>query len=397
MNTYLTDKINTNKKFFTILLVFSFVFFGVSLGYVLKKSSSQAIVSNVAGVFEKNNKKQKYDKYLSQKYVSRGVMLYAQDLIKKESATLPQITRFYAYISTTFFDIYNTNGDISTTLYAVKNVINTIYPKYRDTTDGVITVLSKKPLPIEIYGKENDKLGEITQWINNDGSGVQMSGDTKDKLGWENIPIQSLESSMAGSWKHWVLDDSVTNLNFGDKPAELTNLYSEEIKDIKAVTKNLTAAQKNTSLFWLNNKDKEGIAGIWQNYLYDETDKSKVSELQFAKMQKNLAISLADTTIEVWKVKYANWSPRLQHTNPEVVSLVELPLNPRFVSEYAAIGVVASEILSFYLPNQKEIFMQSSRDSRDSGKWAGILLDSDNQSGYKLGKNIAIEIIKKLT
>jgi hypothetical protein len=396
MYTYFIHKINSNKSFLTILLVFSFVFFATSAVYVIKKSG-QVGTGNVAGILEISNLELKLSKYTSQKYISRGVLLYAQDITKQESLSLPEIARFYAYVSTTFFDIYNISNDLPSTLFAVKKVINTLYPKYEETTEKVMQTLNKNTTLGLIYDKEEAKLDTIIQWINTDGANTEFSTNLSGKTGWENTPINSLESPMAGTWKLWILDEKKINLELIEKPAETNNLFNEEIKNIKNTTKNMTVSQKNTSLYWLNNRGKEGIPGIWQNRLYDEVDKSRVSELLFAKIQKNLALSIADASIEIWKVKYKNWTPRLQFTNPEVVSIVPTPVNPRFVSEYAGIGAVASEILSFYLPNQKEIFIKDSYDARDSGKWGGISLDSDNLAGYNLGKNIATEIIKKLT
>jgi hypothetical protein len=395
MYAYFIDKINSNKNFLTIFLIFSIIFFTASMGYVIKKSN-QITGEKVLGVIDKPNQ-QKYYKYNSQKFVSRGIMIYAQDIIRQETATLPQIARFYAYVSTTFFHIYEINNDLPAAIYGVTKVINTLYPKYINTTDEAMLFISKNKIVTEMNLAENTKLDSILHWIKNDGFEVKLTDDKINKPGWENISTGALESPMAGSWKHWILPDNDTNLQFTDRPAEEINQYEEEIKELKRTIKNLTPSQRNTALFWLNNKGKEGVVGIWQNRLYDEVDKSKVDELQFSKMQKNLAISLADVTIEIWKIKYTNWSTRLQYTNPEVISLIPQPLSPRFVGEYAAIGSAASDILGFYLPDQKDIFIKDSNDARDSGKWGGILLESDNQSGYTLGKNIANQIIKKLT
>ncbi|MBC7471745.1 MAG: hypothetical protein H7196_00560 [candidate division SR1 bacterium] len=319
-------------------------------------------------------------------------MLYAQSIIKQETATLPEISRFYAYVSITFFDTYEINENMEASLVAVRKVINTLYPKYQQITDNVIQVFSKTLLPLQINGKEGDTLDGILKWLNSDRPLSIPSEATVNKVGWENIPMNKLDSPTAGTWKHWILKDNI-NLDFMDQPAEKNGRYDEELKNLKNSIKILTQLQKNTSLFWLDNK---AVVGIWQDRLYDEVDNSKMSEIQFAKMQKNLALALADTVIEIWKVKYIYWSPPLRYTNSELANNSFMSTSPRFVSEFAAVGAVASEFLASNLPDQKEVFIQDSKDARDSGKWGGVFLDSDNQSGYVLGQKIANEILPKL-
>lgn len=394
MYTYFTSRINNNRSFVSILLIFSVIFFSVSMGYVIKKSYQSAKIQ-VAGVTENSNNKQQFYKYSSQRYVSRGIMLYAQSIIKQETATLPEISRFYAYVSAIFFDTYEINENMEASLVAVRKVINTIYPKYQQTTDNVIQAFSKTLLPLEINGKEKDILDSILKWLDTDMLVSTSSEAIISKAGWEKIPTNKLESPTAGTWKHWILKDNI-DLGFTDQPSEKNGQYDDEVRSLKNSIKTLTTSKKNTSLFWLDSRGKESIVGIWQDRLYDEIDKSKINEVQFAKMQKNLALALADTVIEVWKVKYTYWSLPIQHTNPELTNNIFTYFSPRFVSEFAAVGSVASEILASYLPEQKEVFMQDSRDARDSGKWGGVFLDSDNQSGYTLGKKIANEILPSL-
>jgi hypothetical protein len=388
MLAFIINKIQNNKRFTALVLIGTLLFFGTSVGYLIKKNIKRPI-SAVAGAFERADVGNKFVKYTSQRYISRGVMVYAEDIVRKESPTLPQSSRFYAYVSSVFYHIYSINRDSTSALYGVKELINKIYPLHQENTNLTMEALSKKILPNDLAGKEGEVLKNVFNWMDNDGYSLPFTEDLKTKPGWEQADPTTLQSPAAGSWKRWLIDE---NIDFGVlKPYEMSdNLYNAELDQLNLKQKSVSYSQRNTGLFWVDGIGKEGPAGIWQNKLYDEVDLGRVSEEEYAKLQKNLASGLADTTLEVWKVKYLYFLPRL------TTGFFQAPMTPSYVSEYAAIGSAGGDILTAMIPNKKEVFARDARDARESGFWTGIRFNRDNQDGFELGKKVAAEVIKKI-
>jgi hypothetical protein len=391
MFAYFNQKLLRNKRLLVVLLVFSMVFFASSVGLALKNSGKSTIKQVEGIVEEKPFSYDQFASYTSQRYVSRAIMSYAQDIVAQESPTPPQTARLYAYISSTFYDVYMVKKDTNSALYATKAVLDTLYPKHIDQTQNVVQALTHNHMPPNLEGEEKQTLARVLEWISTDGSSLLYTGKTDSKAGWEEVSADLLGSPMAGGWKRWIVDEK----SDFQVPAPEPNTYSE-VTLSKKITKELSISQRNIAVFWTNSKEKGGLAGIWQNRLYDEVESSKTTEEEYAKVQKNLAMGIADATLEAWKVKYQYWTPRLDNPNEEIKQITKAPFYPSYVSEAATIGATASTILGSYLSHKQDIFEQDARDARDSGLWAGVQLDRDNQAGYELGKKIGNEVINRL-
>ena len=389
MIKYFAHRILNSKKHLSIFLIAALVFFGSSLVLSFKSGQSES-VKKVAGVSERVATNNGLDQYTSQKYISRGWMLYAQDIARKESLTAPQASRLYAYVSSVFYDIYTINKHTPSAVYAVKEVINAIEPKYFDMTNSVAAALARNNLPESLTGGESKELEKTLSWINKDGSSAQFTGTLEGKSGWEGISVDTLVSPNAGGWRRWALDQ---NIDF-QTPVPTTDIAIETKKVLQA-EKNLTPGQRSIVLFWQGNKSGIGISGIWQNRLYDEINSVKIKEEGYAKIQKILAVSLADATLETWKVKYTHWSAPTSSLVPSFKPLVVSNKLPGYVSEAAVLGSTANVILSHYIANKDDVFGKDAKDSRDSGLWSGTQFDRDNQAGYDLGIKIGNEILKK--
>lgn len=113
-------------------------------------------------------------------------------------------------------------------------------------------------------------------------------------------------------------------------------------------------------------------------------------------MQKILAQGLADAFMECWKIKFTYWSARPETVIKNFNTFVPTPSSPSYPSEYTTISKTATEILSYFFPEQKHNFVNDAVAFRYIPLWSGTNFEIDNQEGFKLGEQIGKEVIKHI-
>jgi hypothetical protein len=117
--------------------------------------------------------------------------------------------------------------------------------------------------------------------------------------------------------------------------------------------------------------------------------------LLYGNLQKLLAQTIADATMNAWKIKYTYWTDSITKQIETASTTNSFALTPSFPGEDAFVSGAAKEILNSFFPNQKTEIINFSQIIRDASLFTGYHLDYDNESGYKLGEILGKEVLQK--
>jgi hypothetical protein len=137
-------------------------------------------------------------------------------------------------------------------------------------------------------------------------------------------------------------------------PREDQEAFQKALKNSEWLTSVRTPEQGAYVNFWSGMHMSSGIAGIWQDRLYEVVKNYNLTDKEYAYAQMVLAESLADTMTEVWQTKFTYLTKRPSvYSNKIILSMVD-PNYPTYVSEYSATAYVAKEVLSKMFPKGSE-------------------------------------------
>jgi membrane-associated phospholipid phosphatase len=107
----------------------------------------------------------------------------------------------------------------------------------------------------------------------------------------------------------------------------------------------------------------------------------------------NLAIY--DATILAWKekVKYKRKRPHL--VDPALKPAINAPLTFSYPCEHAVTAAAAAHVLAYFFPAKADSILQLARAASQSRIDAGVQFPSDVEAGWKLGEQVARQIIEK--
>jgi hypothetical protein len=193
----------------------------------------------------------------------------------------------------------------------------------------------------------------------------------------------------------WILEKDFTN-DIPKPPREDQETFQKALKNSEWLTSIRTPEQGGYINFWSGMHMSSGIAGIWQDRLYEVVKNYNLTDREYAYAQMVLAQSLADTMTEVWQTKFTYLTKRPStYSNKIVLSMVD-PNYPTYVSEYSATAYVAKEVLSKMFPKGNEVWSKDFENASQIGIWAGCAFSFDEEGSLELGKLIFKNIQEKL-
>ena len=107
----------------------------------------------------------------------------------------------------------------------------------------------------------------------------------------------------------------------------------------------------------------------------------------------NLAIY--DATILTWKVKVKYKRKHPADLDPSIKPVIKAPLTYSFPCEYSVTAAAAAYMLVYFFPEKTDSIMQMAHAASQSRINAGVQFKSDVDAGWKLGEQVAKEIIEK--
>lgn len=106
-------------------------------------------------------------------------------------------------------------------------------------------------------------------------------------------------------------------------------------------------------------------------------------------------IAIYDATILAWKEKVKYKRTRTHLADPTLKPVVNAPLTYSFPCEHSVTAAAAANVLAYFFPEKKDSIMQMARSASQSRVDAGVQYPSDVEAGWKLGEQVAKQIIEK--
>lgn len=107
----------------------------------------------------------------------------------------------------------------------------------------------------------------------------------------------------------------------------------------------------------------------------------------------NLAVY--DATILAWKEKIKHKRKRPHEMDPLIKPAVVAPFTYSYPCEHTVTAAAAANVLAYFLPEKGDSILKLAREASQSRIDAGLQFPSDVEAGWKLGEQVAREIIEK--
>ncbi len=324
---------------------------------------------------------------------SRTILENVQAFASKRRLNLPEATRLYAYAATAYADTFVLTQNESLSQDAVQKIVSQMYPDYKNQDSSAADNLPSS------QNKKIDWLKYLSDREKSDGfHSITWDGKIPSGTGkWKKTNGSPIYPT-AGNWQRWIasstIDEEVKPLVYGsiDYQIELQKLkksISNEILNQETIMNSLDITSSTND-----------IAQVWQNKLWKIFSSTTAStslenNLLYGNLQKLLAQTIADATMNAWKIKYTYWTDSITKQIETASTTNSFALTPSFPGEDAFVSGAAKEILNSFFPNQKTEIINFSQIIRDASLFTGYHLDYDNQSGYKLGEILGKEVLQK--
>ncbi|RFS17767.1 phosphatase PAP2 family protein [Emticicia sp. C21] len=188
----------------------------------------------------------------------------------------------------------------------------------------------------------------------------------------------------AANWKLWQLDNP--------QKISISSPVLQSKAEIQAVKQAM-----NT----LNNKKREAIrywnAGApayrWNQIIIEVVDKNPESMLRIPGSWVNLAIY--DATVLAWKEKLKYRRKRPSETDTSIKTIIDAPKTFSYPCEHSVTASAAAHVLAYFFPKQADSVIKLAKSAMQSRIDAGVQFPSDTEAGWKLGEQVALQIIEK--
>jgi hypothetical protein len=324
------------------------------------------------------------------KIYSRLVFEHAEKLVSEDmKISPPEAARFYAYISTLYYEILTREKNPGKAIMASSILIDQIYPneKYKTTKflsslnlDRNLSLSTDTQIFFDNFLKNEKNEREIKTKIifpkrNNLWSGEHFLG------------IESL------NYKYWILKKSFVN-EIATPPQENSKIQKQAIQSLTETTKNVDLENAAWINYWSGMHMTPSLSGIWQDRLWTISKSHRLTDFEYAYTQMILAQSISDIIKETWEIKYKYLTKRPSTYTKEITLSMEDPQYPSYVSEYSSIANVAGNIIINFFPYRKNLIEEDIQKSSNISKWAGCSFIYDEENGAILGKKVLENILE---
>jgi PAP2 superfamily len=231
---------------------------------------------------------------------------------------------------------------------------------------------------------------------NSDGSDAVWTGSPPGEPGsWVTTPpaftYPPLEP-LAGTWRTWNLRDGA-QFRPGPPPAYGTHAFRDELREVHAVSRKLTAEQKRMADYWADGAGTVTPPGHWNRIALDDIGAARLSTLRASELFAALNTAQADAFIACWDAKYAYWTLRpvtaiRRRIDPMWLSYTVTPPFPAYVSGHSTTSAAASTVLAALFPDRAGELSAMAEEAAISRLYGGIHFRSDNEAGLELGRRV---------
>lgn len=199
-------------------------------------------------------------------------------------------------------------------------------------------------------------------------------------------PTRNSANYEAANWKTWLLDNPQQIRSAAPPTAAQSKA---ELHSVKEGLKKLDEKKLGEIKYW--------DAGA-PSYRWNQIASALLSqkpELLLRMPASWMNIAIYDATILAWKekIKYKRGRPKVLDASLKPV--ITGPVTFSYPCEHSVTASAAANVLAYFFPEKKDSILQMAHAASQSRIDAGVQFPSDAEAGWKLGEQVAIEIIEK--
>ena len=190
----------------------------------------------------------------------------------------------------------------------------------------------------------------------------------------------------AAAWRTWLLNN----------PQSITTAPPPGIAQSKAELQSLTQAMNaldEKALTQIKYWNAGAPAYRWNQILPGLTAQKQEVQLRMPGSWMNIAIY--DATVLAWKEKMKYKRKRPGDLTPSLKPAVTAPQTYSYPCEHTVTAAAAATVLVYFFPEKKDSILAMAHAASQSRIDAGLQFPSDVDAGWKLGEQVAQQIVEK--
>lgn len=191
----------------------------------------------------------------------------------------------------------------------------------------------------------------------------------------------------AANWKTWLLDNP-QQITIAAPPSAAQS--KAELQSIKTGMRKLKEKKLAEIKYW-----NAGAPSYRWNQILLQTISWDNPTLIFRTPQAWINLAIYDATILAWKEKIKYKRKRPQEMDPSLKPVVSAPLTFSYPCEHTVTAAAAATVMAYFMPEKADSILQLARAASQSRVDAGVQFPSDIEAGWKLGEQVAKQIIEK--
>lgn len=195
---------------------------------------------------------------------------------------------------------------------------------------------------------------------------------------------QKTVSYEAANWKLLLLDNP-EKISIEAPPKS----SKTEINAVKEALNTLDDKKRDAIRYW----NAGAPAYRWNEIISAMIDEFPETQLKLPSAWINLAIY--DATILAWKEKLKYKSKRPHETDASLKTIIDAPKTFGYPCEHSVTASAAAHVLAYFYPSKADSIRQLARAASQSRIDAGVQFPGDTEAGWKLGEQVAMQIIEK--
>ena len=190
----------------------------------------------------------------------------------------------------------------------------------------------------------------------------------------------------AASWKTWLLDKP-EQITIAAPPSVAQS--KTELQTIKQRISKLDAKKIAEIKYW----DAGAPSYRWNQIILKLISVKQEVLLRWPASWMNVAIY--DATILAWKEKMKYKRSRPGILDPSLKTIINASQTYSYPCEHSVTAAAAATMLAYFFPEKADSILQLAHAASQSRIDAGVQYPSDVEAGWKLGEQVAKEIIEK--
>lgn len=174
-------------------------------------------------------------------------------------------------------------------------------------------------------------------------------------------------------------------------PSDKT-FWENQLAQVKQAMQQATKEQKQKILFWAAMLGPN--SGSWEYIINTYMAEHHTSLEKRMEIRAILAITIFDAMVATFNSKYIYDVKRPLMMDPHLKPFIETPNFPSYPSAHSVICKAVADVMSLYLPENRDQWQELANEAGLSRIWAGIHFPTDHVAGQELGKRIASHILQ---